>query len=206
MMMASAGKVRTSMRAQIHGADAAADAVSVEHGGEEFPVLVLLHLAFGFVAPHLLIERIKQLLARGRAGERGAVIQSSAEAAKIEQALGRAVEGNAHAIEQIDDAGRGLAHVFDRRLVGQKISAVNRVVKVDPGGIAFALQILGGVDAALRAHRVRTLHRNNGEEIDVRAHLGNLDDGGESREPAAYDDNFRSCHLSVYRPSVILRS
>ena len=87
--------------------------------------------------------------------------------------------------------GRGLAHVLDRRLVGQKIAAVNRVVKMLPGRIAFALQVLGGVDAALRAHRVRALHRNNGEQIDVRAHLGDLDDSRESGQPAAYHDNFR---------------
>src|SRR5208283_2533298 len=42
-------------RPQIHGADAAADVVPVEHGREKFPVLVLLHLAFGFVAADLLV-------------------------------------------------------------------------------------------------------------------------------------------------------
>ncbi len=188
--------------AQIHGADAAADAVSVEHGGKKFPVLVLLYLAFGFVAADLFIERIKQLLAGGRAGERSAVVQSPAEAAKIEQSLGSAVERNAHAIEQIDDAGRGLAHVLDRRLVRQKIAAVNRVIEMLPRGIAFALQVLGGVDATLRAYRMRTLHRNNGEQIDAPAHLGNLDDGGKSRQSAADDDDFRSCHLSLHRLSV----
>src|SRR5271169_3717898 len=53
--------------AQVHGADSAADAVSVEHGGEKFPMLVFLYLAFGFVAADLFIQCIKQLLARGRA-------------------------------------------------------------------------------------------------------------------------------------------
>src|ERR1700733_3354688 len=60
--------------AQIHGADAAADAASIEHRGEELPMLILLDLAFGFVAPDLFVERIEKLLAGGCAGERGAVI------------------------------------------------------------------------------------------------------------------------------------
>ena len=162
---------------------------------KKFPVLVLLDLAFGFVAPHLLVERVKKLLAGGRAGECGAVVQSSAEAAEVEQAFRRAVERHAHAVEQIDDARRGLAHVFDRRLVAQKISAIDRVVKMLPGRVAFALQILRRVDAALRAHRVRPLHRNNREQVDAAAHLGDLDHRGKSGESAAYDDNFRSCHV-----------
>ncbi len=60
--------------AQIHGADAAADAVSVEHGGQKFPVLVLLYFAFGFVAANLFVERIEKLLASGGSGECCAVI------------------------------------------------------------------------------------------------------------------------------------
>src|SRR5580700_9121192 len=43
--------------AQIHRADAAADVFSVENGREKFPVLVLLYLTFGLVAPDLLVER-----------------------------------------------------------------------------------------------------------------------------------------------------
>ena len=182
--------------AQVHGADAAAHAASVEHRGEKFPVLEFLHLAFGFIAANLLVERVKKLLAGGRSRKGGAVIERSAEAAKIEQPLRRSVEGNTHAVEQINDAGRGLAHVFDGRLVGKKITAVNRVVKVLPGRIAFALQILSCVDAALRAYRVRTLHRDDGEEIDVCAHLRNLDNGGKPRQAATNDNDFWNCHLS----------
>src|SRR5258708_825316 len=52
------GKSANFHAAQIHGADAAADAVPVEHGREKFPVLVFFYLAFGFVAPHLLVERV----------------------------------------------------------------------------------------------------------------------------------------------------
>ncbi len=44
--------------AQVQGADAAAHAVGVQHRREELPVLVLLHLAFRFEAPHLFIQRV----------------------------------------------------------------------------------------------------------------------------------------------------
>ena len=154
--------------AQIHGADAAADALSVKHGGEELPVLVLFYFAFGLVAAHLLVERIEKLLAGGRARKRGAVVESASKTAEVEQAFGRAIEGHAHAVEQIDDAGRGVAHSLHRRLVGEEVSAVNGVVEVLVGGVALALQVLGGVDAALRAYRVRALYRDDREQIALR--------------------------------------
>ncbi len=154
-------------------------------------MLVLLDLAFGLIPPHLLIERIKQLLPGGGTRERRAVIKSSAKAPEIEQSLRSAVEGHTHAVQQIDDAGRGLAHGLDRRLIGQKIAAINRVVKVLPGGVALALQVLGCVDSTLRAHRVRALHRNDGEQVDLSAHFRDLDDRGQSRQPAADHHDFR---------------
>jgi hypothetical protein len=146
-------------------------------------VLVLLHLAFGLVAADLLVERVKKLLAGGGSGERGAVIERAAEAAEVEQAFGRAIEGNAHAVEQIDDAGSGLAHGLDRRLVGEEVATINGVVEMLVGGIAFALQILGGVDASLRADRMRALYRDDREQVNLAAHLGNLDNGGEPARP-----------------------
>ena len=78
-------------------------AFGVEDGGEKLPALVLLDLAFGLVAADLLVERVEQLLAGGGAGEGGAVVERAAEAAEVEQALGGAVEGHAHAVEQVDD-------------------------------------------------------------------------------------------------------
>ena len=102
----------------------------VDDGGEKLPALVLLDLAFGLVAAHLLVERVEQLLAGGGAGKGGAVVERAAEAAKVEQSLGSAVEGHAHAVEQIDDGRRGLAHGLDGRLVGQEVAAVDGVVKV----------------------------------------------------------------------------
>src|SRR5712692_1019088 len=183
--------------AQIHRADPAANALSVEHGGEKLPVLVLLHLAFGFVAADLLVEGVEKLLASRRSGERGAIVERASEAAKVEQTFGSAIEGNAHAVEQIDDAGRGVAHGLDRRLVGEEVATINRVVEVLPGGIAFALQVLGGVDASLGADRVRALYGDDGEQVNLTAHLGDLDDGGEARQAAAHNYDFRSRHAAM---------
>ena len=44
---------------QIHGGDAAAHPVGIEHGGEELPVLELLDFALGLVAADLFVERIE---------------------------------------------------------------------------------------------------------------------------------------------------
>src|SRR5207249_4382846 len=149
----------------------------------------------GFVTAHLLIKRIKELLTGGGTGERGTVIECSSEAAKVEQAFGSAIEGHAHAVEEVDDSRSSIAHSFDRWLVGQKVAAVNRVVEVLPGGVAFAFQILGGIDAALRANRMRPLHGDDREQVDVAAHLGNLDHGCQSSQSAAHDYDFRvRCH------------
>ena len=125
----------------------------------------LVTLAVGFVAAHLLVERVEQLLAGGGAGECGAVIERAAEAAEVEQAFGSAIEGHAHAVEQVDDAGRGFAHRLDGRLVGEEVAAVDGVVEVLRGGVAFALEVLGGVDAALRADGVGALDGDDREQV-----------------------------------------
>ncbi len=123
------------------------------------------------------------------------LIERAAEAAEVEQAFGGAIEGHAHAVEQIDDGGRGLAHGLDGSLVGEEVAAVDGVVKVLRGGVAFAFEILGGVDAALRAHGVRTLDRDDGKQVDRAAGLGDFDDRRESGEPSANHDDFGCCHL-----------
>jgi hypothetical protein len=151
MMMASAGKERSFHGAEVDGGDAAACAFGVEDGGEELPAFVFFDFAFGLVAADLLVERIEELLAGGCAGEGGALIERAAEAAEVEQALGGAIEGHAHAVEEIDDGGRGLAHGLDGGLVGEEVAAVDGVVEVLVGGVALAFEVFGGVDAALGA-------------------------------------------------------
>src|ERR1019366_2457266 len=140
--------------AQVHGANAATDALVVDHRGEELPAFVLGDLAFGLVAAHLLVERIQQLLPGSGTGKSRPVVQRSTKATEIEQTFRRAVEGDAHAVEQVNDARPHLAHRFHRRLVGEEVAAIDRVVEVLPGGVALALEVLGGIDATLGADRV----------------------------------------------------
>ena len=154
-------------------------------------MLVLLDLALGFVAPHLLIERIEKLLSGGGAGERRTVVKCAAEATKIQQSFRSSVERHAHAVEQINDARSRFAHGFYGRLVGEEVTAVNRVIKMLPGGVALALQILGGIDSALGADRMRALYRNDGEQIHLPTHLRDLDNCRKPSQPAANNDDFR---------------
>ncbi len=181
--------------AEVHGGDAAADACVVEDGGEKCKTFELFDFAFGFVAADLFIEGVEKLLAGGGAGEGGAVIKRAAETAIVEEALGRAIEHDAHAIEEIDDVGGFVAHALDERLIGEEIAAVNGVVKMLGGGVAFALLIFRGVDAALGADGMGTLYGNDGEEIDRDARFGDTDCGHESSEAATNDDDFRLCHF-----------
>ena len=54
---------------------------------------------------------------------------------------------------------------------------------------------------------MRAFHGDDRKEIDVAAHLGDLDDCGKSRQPAAYhDDVWRGCHeLILSRSAARLR-
>ena len=193
-MTASAGKLRSSMVRRSRAVMPRADALGVEDGGEELPAFVLLDLAVGFVAADLLVERVEELLAGGGAGEGGAVIERAAEAAEVEQALGSAVEGHAHAVEQVDDAGGGFAHGLDGGLVGEEVAAVDGVVEVLGSGVALALEVFGGVDAALGADGVGALDRDDGEEVDGAAGFGDLDDRGEAGQASANHDDSGCCH------------
>ena len=92
------------------------------------------------------------MLPRRGARECRAVIERSAETAIIEQTFRRTVEHDAHAVEQINDSRRRFAHTLYERLICQEIPAINRVVKMFRGGVAFALLIFCGVDSALRAN------------------------------------------------------
>ena len=148
----------------------------------------------------MLVQRVEELLTGSGPRERGAVIECSAEAAKIEQTLRSAVKGHAHAVEKVNDGGSRVAHRFHGRLVGEKVSAVNGVVEMLPGGVALAFQILGRVNAALRANRMGALHRDNREQVDLSAHLGNFYDCGKTREASAYDNDFGGCR-HCYRTS-----
>jgi hypothetical protein len=59
-----------------------------------------------------------------------------------------------------------------------------------------ALEVLGGVDASLGADGVRALDGDDGEEVNLAANFGDLDDGGETGQASAYyDDSGCCCHV-----------
>ncbi len=65
--------------------------------------------------------------------------------------------------------------------------------EVQGGRVALALEIFGGVDAALGADRVRALDRDYGKQVNGPAGLGDLDDRSQSGQSSAnYDDS--GCH------------
>ena len=95
--------------------DPAAVSVGVAHEPQELPHLVLVDEPFHLEAADLLVERVQELLAGRRAREGGAVELRASEAAEVEQSLGRAVEHDPHTVEQVDDAGRRVAHRWSAR-------------------------------------------------------------------------------------------
>src|ERR1051325_2311909 len=119
----------------------------VEHERHHFPVLKFPDFAVDFGPPDLFVERVQELLTRRSSGECSAVMLSAAEASKVEQTLGRTRKGNTHAVEQVNDRRRHFAHLFDGRLIGEKVTAVNSVVKMFPRRIALAFSVDRAVDA-----------------------------------------------------------
>src|ERR1700722_20050 len=121
------------------------------------------------------------------------MVENAAEAAEVKEAFGGAVEGDAHAVEEVDDGGALFAHELDRGLVSEEVAAVDGVVEVLEGTVALAFKVLGRVDAALGTDGVRALDGDDGEEVDLAACFGDLDDGGETGKASAYDDDSWGC-------------
>jgi hypothetical protein len=181
--------------------DADARTVVGENRGEKVPRLALLNHLFArdgdavlvldvdrFEAADLLVERVEELLPGRRAGERRAMKERAAEAAKIEQPFRRTVERHAHAVEHEDDARRRVAHPFDRRLVREKIAAVSRLFEVHLRAVAFAFGVHRRVDAPLSTDRVRTFDGHERKQEDGNVGLAQLDDGHQAAEPTPHDD------------------
>src|ERR1700687_5227178 len=139
---------------------------------DHLPVLILLYFAGNLMTPHLFVQRIQKLLSGRGAGERRAMVLGAAKTAKVEQPFRSAREGNSHAIEKINDRRRHLAHRFGGWLIRKKVAAINRVIEMFPGGIAFAFGVNGAIDAALRTNRMRALDGYDREEVDGVARLG----------------------------------
>src|SRR5262249_3058665 len=120
-------------RLQLHRDQSTTNLMIVEDERQHLPVLKLSDFPGDFVTTNLFVERVEKLLTGRSSGERGAVMFRAAKTTKVEQSFIRAREGNAHAIEQIDDRRRHLAHRFCGWLVREKVAAVNRVVEMFPG-------------------------------------------------------------------------
>ena len=104
---------------------------------KEVPKLVLLYLTRDFPAADLLVQCVEQLLPRRRAGKCRPLEERAAEPPLVAKTLWRAIERNAQPIHEIDDLGAPFGHFLDRRLMLQKISAVDRVIKVQPFVVAL---------------------------------------------------------------------
>ncbi len=75
-------------------------------------------MSFGFMAPHLLVQRVQQLLTGCRPRKSSAMVKRPAKTPVIEQTLRRAIEHHAHAVQQVDNSRRRFAHALDQRLIG----------------------------------------------------------------------------------------
>jgi len=74
----------------------------------------------------------------------------------IAEAFGRAAKRDADAVEKVDDPRAPVAHFLDRRLMREKVAAIDRVVEVLEFVVALlAGHVVDGVDPALRADAVR---------------------------------------------------
>ena len=136
------------------GHDAATLAVIVENQADKFPLFKFLDQFLLFVAPHLLIQYVQQLLTGTGAGERGPGMFGAAEGTQVEQSFRRTGEHHAHPVQQVNQAGRCIAHRLDRRLIGQEVAAQHRILEMLPGRVVLPLGVESAVDAALGAGRM----------------------------------------------------
>jgi len=71
--------------------------------------------------------------------------RASRQIAGNRASLRRAVEHDAHAIQQINNSRRRFAHALYERLICQEIATINCVVKMFRGGVAFALLVFAAL-------------------------------------------------------------
>jgi hypothetical protein len=110
---------------------------------------VQLHVAEADLTGELLVGAEQELLAGLAAGVEGSAHLGTAEAAVVEQAAVLAGEGHALGGHLVDDGHRLLSEAVDVRLTGPEVAALHGVVEEALDGVAVALVVLGGVDAAL---------------------------------------------------------
>ena len=187
---ASAGMARISMVIRSWPTQPRQRPLSSRIGPKKVPVLELRHLAGDFPAADLLVERVEQLLAGGRSGEGRAAVERAAEPPLVAKALGRAIEGHAQPVHQVDDPRRPVGQFLDRRLVLEEIAAVDGVVEMLPLVVAeLPREVVDAVDAALGADAVRAFDGQQAHDADVAFEFGQFHGGRQAGQSAA-DDHY----------------
>ena len=190
MITASPGKARISMLTRSWATQPRHRPVSSSIGPKKSQNSYFVTLPRDFPAADLFVEGVEQLLAGGGAGKGRAAVERAAEAPLVAKALGRAVEGHAQPVHQVDDLRRPVGHFLDRRLVLEEIAAVDGVVKVLPLGVAqLPREVVDAVDAALGADAVRALDGQQAHQADAAFELGQFHGGRQPGQSAA-DDHY----------------
>ena len=175
-------------RDQVLGDRAAATAVVVDHRAQIVPAFVHFDEPGGVPATDLFVEGVEQLLSGGGAGKRGPFVERAAEAALVAKAFGRAIEGHAEPVHQVDDPGSPVGHFLDGRLMLEEVAAVDGVVEVQLFAVALlASEVVDAVDAALGTDAVRTFHRREAHQVDRNPQLGQFHGGRQTGQSAADD-------------------
>src|SRR5579875_3210977 len=123
--------------------------------------------------------------------------------AEVQQSFGCTIKHNPHAIHQVNNGWSRLTHAQNLLLVGEKVAAINRVVKVFPRGIAFPFGIDRTIDTALCTHRVRALDRHPGEQFNRHTGLSDFDGCHQTCQTAADDDDCLISHAESLPCSVV---
>ena len=182
---------------QFQGDDAAALAVV----GEEQVEQVVLVEEVDVVLDALLVERLDDHVAGAVGGVAGApdrafaeVAGVAAEAALVDPAVGRAVEGQAHVLELEHRVDRFAGQNFGRVLVDEIVATLDGVEHV-PFPVVFFGVAEGGADAALGGAGVRARRVELADDRDVGL-AGHLDRRHQAGAAGADDDRIVSviCH------------
>ena len=175
--------------------NAFADAVVIEDQVDHFPVLVFGNETENLLMAHLLIQSIKQLLTGGGTGKSGTFILNAAETTQIQQALAGSGKLYTHSVHCIDQTGSILHQTAYRRLVSQKVAAVNSIIKMLVNTVVLTFGIQCRINAALRTDGVRALHRHQRDQIDRDLLFSYLQCGHQTGQTAADNHNLGFFHI-----------
>ena len=174
---------------QVAGDDAGASALDVDDV-DHLHAVPQLDVAEADLSGELLVGAEQQLLARLAAGVERAADLCTAEAAVVEQTAVLAGEGHALRDHLVDDVDRHLGQAVHVGLAGTEVATLDRVVEEAMDGVAVALVVLRGVDAALSSDRVRTPRRVvEGERLDLVAEFTERRRRGRTCETRTDDDD-----------------